>query len=378
MIIGYDATPITTGRTGVGSYCYNLLSRLIALRSPADFRLFTSGRGRLDLGPCELPGRHRHVPLPTRLVYGLWDTFGIPKMEGLLGPHDVYHATNYYLAPTRSAKRVLSIHDLTFIVRPEWCSDVIVRLFGKRTPRFAAEADAIITGSEASKKDIVERLGIVSNKVVVTLYAADPACRPVERTRALEEVRRELALEAPYFLYVGTLERRKNVANIVRAFGRIAADVPHSLVLAGGPGWGESEIDEAIRAGAFSDRIVRPGYVRAGLLPSLYSGADGFIFPSRYEGFGLPVLDAMTCGCPVVTSTSSSLPEVAGDAALIVDPEDVDALAECMRQIATDAELCDTLRAKGRAHAAEFSWDRCAAQTLDVYRSLCGNSRASA
>ena len=377
MIVGYDATPITTGRTGVGAYCYNLLSRLLAIGTPTDFRLFTSGRGQLDLGPYELPGRHRHVPLPTRVVYGVWDMFGIPKMEGLLGPHDVYHATNYYLAPTRAGKRVLSIHDLTFIVRPEWCSDVIVRLFAKHTPRFAAEADAIITGSEASKKDIVERLGIAANKITVTPYAADPAHRPVARERALEDVRRELALDVPYLLFVGTLERRKNVANIVRAFGRIAAEVPHSLVLAGGAGWGYPEIDEAILAGAFSDRVVRPGYVRAGLLPSLYSGADGFVFPSRYEGFGLPVLDAMACGCPVITSTSSSLPEVAGDAALMVGPEDVDALAEGIRRMATDAQLRDTLRAKGRARAAEFSWDRCALQTLDVYRSLCGNSRAS-
>lgn len=376
MIIGYDATPITTGRTGVGSYCYNLLSRLLVLDRPSNFRLFTCGRGRLDLGQCGLFGRHRHIPLPTRLVYGVWDTFGIPKMERLLGALDVYHATNYYLAPTRTAKRVLSIHDITFIVRPEWCSDVIVRLFAKHTPRFAAEADAIITGSEASKKDIVERLGLAPNKVFVTLYAADAGYQPVERTRAVEEVRRELAIQTPYFLYVGTLERRKNVANIVHAFSRIAADVPHSLLLAGSAGWGYAEIDEVIRASAFSDRIVRPGYVPAALLPSLYSGADGFIFPSRYEGFGLPVLDAMTCGCPVITSTSSSLPEVAGEAALMVEPEDVDALAEAMRRMTLDAELRDTLRTKGLARAAEFSWDRCAAQTLDVYRSLCGNSRA--
>ncbi|MCX5759604.1 MAG: glycosyltransferase family 1 protein, partial [Candidatus Hydrogenedentes bacterium] len=181
----------------------------------------------------------------------------------------------------------------------------------------------------------------------------------------------QYALPGPYILFVGTLEPRKNLPVLLRAFARIAKDVPHALVLAGGAGWNVAPILATLESLELGDRVRRIGFVRTTEdLSALYSAADVFVLPSRYEGFGLPLLEAMTCGCPVVAADNTSIPEVAGDAALLCGTDDVDAFAEALRTAVSDAAVRARLIEAGRERRKQFSWRTCAEQTLGVYRSV--------
>lgn len=370
MRIGFDIGPITASPTGVGHYARSLLGRLLAQASGDEFLGLGVGARRPVLG--DLAGRFRHkwLPVPARLMYKVWGSLGVPRVDRLLGGVDVYHATNFFLPPVRRARRVLSIHDLAFLARPELCSPKVVGPFSAGIRRFVRDADAVLTFSEATKADIVDLLDVDPAGVRVTYHGVDAAGLEVTAGRAIEHVREVFGLEGPYVLFVGTLEPRKNIPTLVSAFAAVADEVPHSLVLAGGEGWDQRTIAQRIEETGIGERVKRLGYVDLAELPALYTAADAFAFPSHYEGFGLPVLEAMACGCPVVASNSTSLPEVAGDAALLVDPVDQAALAEALRRILTDAALREELIAKGRQRVSRFTWEACARETLDLYHEV--------
>ena len=370
MRVGYDIGPITEAPTGVGRYAYQLLRRLVALDSGVEYRGFSVGTKAPALGELGSVVSCRHVRVPARAMYRVWNVLGVPKVDRLLGGVDVYHATNYYLPPTASAKTVLTVYDLAFLAHPEWCSPKIVRVFSTTIRRAARRADAILACSESGKQDIVRLLEVPPEKVTVALGAVDEGLAPVERGRAAAELERRYGIATPFLLFVGTLEPRKNIAALVRAFAQVGAEIPHSLVLAGSIGWNAEPIFEAIESAGLGPRIVRPGYVPDSDLPLFYSAADAFVFPSRYEGFGLPVLEAMTCGCPVIASNNSSLPEVAGDAAVWVDPDDETGIATAIRDLMSDDVLRRRLAEQGRERAKRFSWKTCAETVLGVYRSV--------
>ena len=370
MRIGIDISPITTTRTGVGNYCHFLLRHLLAIAPEHEFVGFSSGSARVDLGAMKTKVRHRHIPIPTRAMYAVWTALRWPKVDEILGGVDVYHATNFFLPPTRRAKRVLTIHDLAFLAMPELCSPAIVGPFSKGIRRFAAEADAILAYSESTKRDIVRLLDVDPKKIVAAPIAADPDLRPMPREAAQARLETQYGIKPPFLLFVGTLEPRKNVAGIIRAFSSIAGDIPHTLVLVGPEGWNAAAIIETIDRCRLEKRVVRPGFAPREDLPAFYSAADAFVFPTRYEGFGLPLLEAMTCGCPVITSDNSSVREVAGDAALYAPCDDIEAIASGIRRVIEDATLRESLVARGYAQISRFSWERCAQTTLEVYTRL--------
>jgi len=292
-----------------------------------------------------------------------------PKVDVWLGGADIYHATNYFLAPTRTARRVLSIYDLAFMVAPELCSPKIAKVFAGHVSRFAREADAVIVCSESTRRDVLRCCDADPARVTVAYGAVDEDFRAVDRDEARCRVSARYALTKPYILSVGTLEPRKNLPVLLQAFARIAKEIPHTLVLAGGAGWNAGAIFETLSSLRLGDRIKRVGFVTSAEdLSALYSAADLFAFPSQYEGFGLPLLEAMTCGCPVVAADNSSIPEVTGDAASLCETDDIDAFAAALWSVLTDDIIRTRLIQAGHERVKYFSWRTCAEKTLAVYR----------
>jgi glycosyltransferase involved in cell wall biosynthesis len=373
--IGYDVTSLGGQRTGVGNYTDALLRQLVQRGGGCEFRFFSCGRGRpqLELRPAPrgaTVGPHRHVPVPARAMFKLWDFTRRPRVDALLGGVDIFHATNYYLPPVAHARRVVNIYDLAFLKHPEWCSPKIVGPFSRGVRRFAHAADAIVVCSEATRRDVVELLGVPESKVQVVYGAMRDDWTPLPTAEAKAKLAADHGLDTPFILYAGTLEPRKNIEGILQAFAEVQHDVPHALVLAGGAGWGVDNLAARIDALGITPRVRTMGYVDVLTLQALYAAASVFFFPSHYEGFGLPVLEAMASGCPVITARSSSLPEVGGDAARYVDPADILEMAGALRTVLGDDGLQQTMRVRGLAQARSFSWQASADRTLALYQRL--------
>ncbi|MFA7693130.1 MAG: glycosyltransferase family 4 protein [Candidatus Hydrogenedentes bacterium] len=367
MRIGIELTPLTYRLTGVGYYVSHLIHEMLHVAEEESIRGFVAGFRSMESSLKDFPVKR--VPLPQRVLKLLWDRVHAPRVDCLLGGVDVYHAVNYVLPPLKHAKGILSIHDLGFLRQPDWSNPATRAPFAATIHKDALRADAIIACSESTRDDIVSLLQVPPERVHVIYDAADASFVPVARSTAQERVAAALGLEAPYLLFVSTLEARKNILTLLEAFARTS--VPHRLVLAGGAGWGSASILERAKKADLSERVLLTGYIPdRSLFPSLYSAADAFVFPSWYEGFGLALLEAMACGCPVITSNSSSLPEVGGDAPLYVDPGDVDGLAHAIERLCGDKALQEAMREKSIAQSRKFSWRQCAAQTLHCYRSL--------
>lgn len=372
MRVGIEVSAVTTRPTGVGTYIREILQRTLVQAAPGEeFFGFSSGMADLDARALAGLRLHKHLGVPTRTLYTAWRALGIPKVDATLGGVDVYHATNFFLPPVQRAKRVLSVYDLTFLRHPEWCSPKIVRPFSRQIRTAVHAADAVLTCSEASKQDIVELLDCPAEKIHVAYGAADAIFHPVDRDAAREALLAHHGIEGPYVLFVSTLEPRKNLAGLLDAFAGLVNLVPHTLLLVGAEGWNHEPAAAMIAKRGLERRVRHIGYVRdRSDLPRLYSAADAFVLPSFYEGFGIPVLEAMACGCPVITTRRASLPEAGGDAAHYVDPEDPGNIAHGLRRVLQEPNYAAQLRERGLAQAARFQWDTAADKVLGLYRDL--------
>lgn len=372
MRVAIDARPALDARkTGVGYYAQQLIRALPAADPTARYTawyLHAKGllRPRRFFAGVDRPNFDEvSTPFPARVFEPLASRAGVPRLEWFCD-FDVLLATNFLPPATRSDGVVLVVHDLAFRVYPETAPHMDDR-WRRRFDRSLSTASRIIVPSESARDDLVELYAVDPSHVDAVHHGVDAdAFRPAPRAE-VERVRRIHRIDGPYLLFVGGLEPRKNLVSLVRAFG--AASLDASLVLAGGAvRWfpdAAADLEAAISAlpAKVRTRVVRTGYVSDADKLALLTGATAFVLPSRYEGFGMPILEAMACGTPVLTSTVSSLPEVAGDAAVLVDPDDVGALASGMQELLEDDPLRIRLAGMGLARAARFTWERTAKDT---------------
>jgi glycosyltransferase involved in cell wall biosynthesis len=282
--------------------------------------------------------------------------------------HDTYHFAPFLFL--KKFKKVITVYDITPILYPE--THKISRIFMHKyffSP-ILKSSDKIISISENTKRDIIKHFKIPEDKIKVIPLAANENFRKLDENET-SKIKSKYNINFPFILYVGTLEPRKNIPNLLNAFYKIKKQgIAHKLVIAGGKGWKYKEIFETIEKLNLQNDVIFTGYVPDEDLPGLYNAADLFVYPSLYEGFGLPPLEAMQCGTPVITSNTSSLPEVVGDAGIMVNPHDIGELANKMYEVLTNKDLRKELSKKGIERAKLFSWKKCAEETLKVYESL--------
>lgn len=368
-----DYSPVANIREGLGRYAERLGRHLLeredvevsfyaATPTPERLPAYTAGRMRAGW---------RWGMRRWRLAVLLAQLAGLHCDRRFAGA-DVVHCTEHLLLPLKRIPSVLTIHDVVYLTHPEWHLPLNRYFLTLAMPIFARRARAIIAVSEYTRREVVDLLHVDPAKVHVVYEAADPRFRPVRDPAALAAVRGRYGLAEPFILFVGAIEPRKNLAMLLRAFAALCQepDFRHQLVIAGGKGWLYDEVFATAERLNLGDRLRFPGYVADEDLPALYSAADLFAHPAHFEGFGLTPLEAMACGTPVVVSNATSLPEVVGEAGLLVPPHDERAWAVALRRVAQDRALHDRLAADGLRQAARFSWGEAARRTVEVYRSV--------
>jgi glycosyltransferase involved in cell wall biosynthesis len=364
--IGIDARKLKD--FGIGSYIRNLLEAMGRRPEAARyrFRVYARRADRDAMPP--LPGNFEVVEEDSPgYSLGELTRFAFRLFRDRL---DLFHATHYVLPPLRS-HAVVTIHDIIHLLYPQFLPNRVALVYARVMIRRAlSRADRIITVSYNSKRDLVDYFGIAPSQVDVIYNGVSPEFRPDVSEEERDRVARKYGLHRPYLLFLGGEKPHKNVQNVVRAFGetrRMRPGLPHVLALAGPMPKNPARIDALISALDLSGAIARPGRIEDEDLPGLFAGADALLYPTLYEGFGLPVVEAMACGTPVLTSSTSALQEIAGGYAYLVDPLDVDAIARGILLLATDPKVRADFVELGRKRALDFSWDKAAERTLEVY-----------
>ncbi len=373
MRIGIDYTAAIRQRAGIGRYTRGLIGALPALDEENSYRLFVAARGAEGPIPTGRNFVARRAPLTDRETSLLWQRLRLPvPIELFLGRLDLFHSPDFVLPPVWHARTVLTVHDLTFLRVPQYAHPVLQQYLARVVPRSVHRADLILADSENTRRDVVELLGVPEERVRVIYPGVEARFQPVTAADVLAGVRQRYGLERPFILGLGTLEPRKNFSGLVEAFTRLLERrrLPHELAIAGGKGWLYEPIFERVRALGLDARVRFLGHVGDDDLPALYSLAACLAYPSFYEGFGIPPLEAMACGTPAVIARTSSLPEVGGEAALYVDPGDVESITDALDRVLHDEALRALLVAAGREHARRFTWEEAARALLDAYHSL--------
>ena len=373
MSIYVDVSAAVHAKAGIGRYAGSLARALIA-SEPGRFALFYN-RTEGTQPPEGLEGvpartvRAGYKPWRMAVWLGQLARLGFNR---LVPDAELFHATEHLLPPLRGVPTVLTVHDMIFKLFPEHQKPLNYRYLNLTMPLYCRRAGAIVTVSEASKRDIVTHYGLKPERIAVIYEAASPEFAPVS-ANVIEEARRRYGLPERFLLHVGTIEPRKNLTRLIEALQLLrGTGLRIPLVVTSARGWLYDEFFRRLEELDVRDAVHFTGYVPAPDLPLLYNAATLAGTPSMYEGFGLPVLEAMACGTPVVCSDTSSLPEVGGEAAVYFDPYDVEAMAGAIQAVWTDAELRVALRERGLVQAARFSWERAARETLAVYQRLMG------
>ncbi len=363
--------------SGVSEYTFNLVNEFLRLDRNDEFRLYyNSGHDISDRLPVfsEKNVQVFGTRYPNKIFnYALQKLLGYPKIDRVIGGADVFWSPHInFLSLTKAPHSFLTIHDLSFLRYPEF--------FNKRknfwhrlinVKNLADKFDHLIAVSQNTKNDIVELLGVDPDKVTVIHSGIDSDYRPVDDMEKIERVRYKYQLPKKFILYLGNVEPRKNLIGLIRAYNELRHDHPEAadikLVVAGATGWKIKDIFNELNSSEYRDDIKFLGYVDKADKPALYSSCLVFVYPSFYEGFGFPPLEAMACGAPVVTSNISSLPEVVGSAALTVDPYNFGAIARAIWQILSDEELAERLKREGLERSKWFNWENAARRYLDLF-----------
>jgi len=371
MRIGIDYTAAVRQRAGIGRYARSLIRALARLDHENAYILLSAGK-EPDAEPWPANFSLRALPVTDRHLSILWQKLRLPlPVEWLTGRLDLFHSPDFVLPPVRKARTVLTIHDLSFLRHPECSSPALLEYLMSAVPRSVARADLILADSQSTQHDLIELMGMDPARIRVVYPAVDDTFARSNQA-GVAAVRARHDIGGPYILSLGTLQPRKNYVRLIEAFRILkdTSDIPHRLVIGGGPGWLYEPIYETIETLGLQNEVRMLGYVDEGDLPALYTGADVFCFPTLYEGFGIPVLEAMACGTPVVASNTSSLPEAAGDAALLMSPTDTEAMAEALGRAITDTDLREHLIQSGLVQCQRFSWSDSARDLHMAYMDL--------
>jgi glycosyltransferase involved in cell wall biosynthesis len=363
--VALDAIPLLDERTGVGQFTAQLLQGL-ATRDDVDpigYAVTYTARRRFA---AQLPQGIRPATswVPARVAHEAWKRVAWPRIEHWTGSVDVVHATNFVAPPTR-ARVVVTVHDLAFATMPELCRPE-TKAYGPLLRRALARGATVHAVSDYVSDALREHYAVPSERIVRIYEGAAPMMAAGDPAAG-----RALAGSPRYVLAIGTIEPRKNLPRLVRAFDAVAAGHPEVILVVAGPdGWGTSAFAAAATASSARDRIRRLGYVTDRQRSDLLAGATALAYPSLDEGFGHPPLEAMAAGVPVVAARAGALPEVTGGAALLVDPTNEDALADALTHVLDDDTLRADLIARGHARVGEFPWSRCVDELVALYRQV--------
>jgi glycosyltransferase involved in cell wall biosynthesis len=369
MRLLFDLSPASFYPGGIGSYINNLLGNLqLACTTTKDIEIRTT-----DLPKLIRPDKSRGISHKAKVA--AWDTYyqhvTLP-IKSLVQQIDVLHLTGFRTPIAISTPTVTTIYDVIPLLHPQYLRSRDNLILGFYLRISAQRAKHIITISESSRKDICKVLGVSPDKVTVTYLAAPNHFAPANLEMASKVVA-NLGIPTPYILSVGNVEPRKNLSVLLNAFALLKQrdNIAHHLVLVGKAGPLAKPILDIANNMGIKDSIHFTGFVQDDELIALYSAASAFAYLSRYEGFGIPPLEAMSCGCPVVTSNSSSLPEVVGDAGILIPPDEPEQAANALLEVLNNISISQALRERGLKRAQSFSWERCASETIEVYRRVC-------
>jgi glycosyltransferase involved in cell wall biosynthesis len=370
--VAIDYTPAVHQGAGIGRHTRQLVAALAAqAQGDHEITLLVFGRPADGAVPAPASCRVRVVPMSNRWLSLAWHRARWPvPATWFSGPVDIYHAPDFVLPPVGAVPALLTVHDLSFLAVPDCAEEGLRRYLGQVVPRSLARAGHVLADSEHTRQDLATWLDVPLEKTTVIYPGVEARFRPLADQGVGARVRKRYGIgDRPFVLGVGTLEPRKNWPALIRAWATIRrrTTLPHRLVLAGGKGWLFEEIFSAAASSGLQEDIVFTGYVDDSDLPALYGSADVFGYVSLYEGFGIPVVEAMACGIPVVCTDNSALPEAAGDAAIMVNAADEDGLADGLQRAIADEGLRNDLRARGLRQAARFSWEASAARLWQAY-----------
>lgn len=377
--ITIDYTPAYEQGAGIGRYVRELVSALALQDTKTTYRLFVSGTAASRLPAVPAPNfSWCSTRLTPRWLARVWNRLHIPlPVETFTGPTDLFHATDFVLPPTRpAAQTIVQVHDLSFVRVPEAAAPRLKAYLDQVVPRSVKRAHHVLADSQATRTDLIDLYSVPPEKVTVLYGGVDERFQPADAT-AVAAVRDKYRLNGfPFVFSLGTVQPRKNYGRLIQALAQVRQrGLDIHLVIAGGRGWLEDPIYQMLTAAGMQHYVHFIGFAAESDLPALYTAAVCFAFPSLYEGFGLPVLEAMACGTPVLTSNVSSLPEVAGQAAIMVNPYDVEDVADGLEKLISDSNLRDRLVARGYLQAKKFSWHAAAAHLTQIYETLLASER---
>ena len=374
MKLVIDYTPAVRQSAGIGRIIRGQIETLFEHNPGYDLSLFVAGtvdselKGLAPLPPLTFP------IISERNLTRIWHRLNVPfpRIEWLAGRGiDLFHATDFVLAPVSARRKLLTVHDLAFVHYPDAAMPSLEHYLNVVVPRSIGKADHLIADSHNTARDLQTLWPVLEGRISVVQGAVDHGLfNPVSDPQELLRARKKYGLgQRPFMLGLSTLQPRKNYPRLIRAFhiARQEAALPHLLVIGGKRGWLYEEIFATVRELNMEKDVIFPGFVADEDLPALYSAADFFVYPSLYEGFGLPVLESLACGTPVLTADNSCLPEAGGDGALYVDAESVESIADGIVQLSTKLDLRTRLTAAGAIHASNFTWQRSLGQLLDAY-----------
>ncbi len=364
MRVGIDARLVYYSQAGIGQYILHLVDGLAKVDKKGEYVLLQS---RKDDTTILRQPNFRRVSLWTPSHHRL-ERYALNVELMRLGL-DVLHSPDFIPPHRPSCRSVITVHDLAFLLYPHFLTRESARYYG-HIDQAVRWTDHIISVSESTKRDTIQHLGVAEDRITVVHEAANPVFRPMDRQEAREQIRYRHGIEAPYILFVSTIEPRKNVPTLLRALWQLVECYKEDvrLVLAGGKGWLFEDAFSVVDELKLDRRVHFVGRVSSEDLLYLYNAAEMLAHPAFYEGFGLPPLEAMACGLPVIVSNVASLPEVVGDAGFLIDPHEVDELTVAMWRVLNDDGLRQEMRQKGLKQAGRFSWERAARETMAIYK----------